>query len=149
VKPERYVGPDGAFEVALPSGWSAESDEEEGGLLISAEGGDGLLHLMPFERGKGEVVDPAEELYAFLEDQEIELEEDEVEDIELHGEAAAAICEYISEDGEEETYWLVGVATGPGQLLFASYSCPLGLEERERETVRAILKSIRFPSAAD
>jgi hypothetical protein len=141
---ERYEGPDGSFELLVPDGWSAERDEADGGLLVSAEGGEGLLHLMPFEREAGEGVDPAEELYAFLEDQEIELEEDEVEDVELEGEAAAAVCEYISEDGDESVYWLVGVVTAPGQLLFASYSCALGAEEREREVVMNILRGLRF-----
>jgi hypothetical protein len=137
----RFSDGESVFSVRLPPGWEAERDEE-GGVLIVAEEGAGLLHLIPFARETTEELDPAEELYAFLEEQEIELEEDEVEDIPLGEDASLALCEYLAEEGDEEVYWLVGVATAPGQLLFASYSCAAGEEEGERETVRGILGSI-------
>jgi hypothetical protein len=143
---------DGGAEVELPEGWDWETDEE-GGVNLMSEEGAGLLHLVTFEQEQGEHTDPAEELYAFLEDQGIELEEDEVEDVELGGAAHLALCEYITErdepqegddDDEPSTFWLVGVATAPGNLLFGSYSCPAGEQEPERETVRAILASVRL-----
>jgi hypothetical protein len=138
-------------EVDLPAGWETEADEE-GGANLLAEEGVGLLHLVRFDQPPGEVADPAEELYAFLEDQGIELEEDDVEDVELPGEALLALCEYITEqedaseaeDDEPATFWLVGVATAPGNLVFGSYSCPAGREGEEREVVRAILSSLRL-----
>jgi hypothetical protein len=138
-----FRDPSGAFEVQLPVGWEVEADEE-GGLLLGEHHGCGLLHLIQFDREPGEEADPAEELYAFLEDQEIELEEDEVEDVGLGGGGSLAVCEYLSEEGEEIVYWLVGVATAPGQLLFASYSCPHGEEEQEKGRVREILASLSF-----
>jgi hypothetical protein len=148
-----YRDEDAAFSIDLPSGWMVERDEE-GGVLVGLEEGCGLLHLIEFDREVGEETDPAEELYAFLEDQEIELEEDEVEDSELSGGGSLALCEYLALDGEEaeETvFWLVAVATAPGRLLFASYSCPLGDEDDEKEQVRQILSSLTFherPAAA-
>jgi hypothetical protein len=140
---------DPAFSLSLPEGWAAEADEEEGVSVYAAEGA-GLLHLVAFPHAADEELDPAEELYAFLEEQGIEIEEDEVEDLELPAGGGLALCEYLSEEdegGEEEetTYWLVGVAIGPGTLLFVSYSCPSGEEEQERASVRAILESISFP----
>jgi hypothetical protein len=145
----------GGAEAELPAGWEWEVDEE-GGVNLMPETGVGLLHLVTFEQEPGDVADPAEELYAFLEDQGIELEEDEVEDVELTGDAHLALCEYITEQEEPEsddededepsTFWLVGVATAPGNLLFGSYSCRAGEQEPEREVVRAILASVRLSS---
>ena len=139
---------DPAFSFSLAEGWTAEPDEEEGVSVSSAEGS-GLLHLVAFPHAADEELDPAEELYAFLEEQGVEIEEDEVEDVDLGGSGELALCEYLSEEdeeGEEEetTYWLVGVALGPGTLLFISYSCPSGEEEAERAAIRAILQSIAF-----
>jgi hypothetical protein len=139
----RYQEPDGSFELELPEGWVAERDEE-GGLLLTRLEGPGLLHLIPFQRAPEEDVDPADELYAFLEEQEIELEDDEVEDVDLPGGGALALCEYVAEDEDEAVWWIVGVATAPGQLLFASYSCALGEEEPEREQVRRVLAGLRL-----
>jgi hypothetical protein len=148
----RRVEISGGAEVELPEGWEWENDEE-GGVNLTSEEGAGLLHLVIFEQDAGDLADPAEELYAFLEDQGIELEEDEVEDVELEGDAHLALCEYITEqdepqEGDEEdepsTFWLVGVATAPGNLLFGSYSCPAGEQEPEREVVRSILASMRL-----
>jgi hypothetical protein len=141
--PRRFRDTNGTFELTLPAGWQTEPDGE-GGLLLYREDGCGLLHLMPFERDPFEDLDPAEELYAFLADQEIELEEDEVDDVTLPI-GSLAICEYIADDEDEEiTYWLVGVATAPGQLLFASYSCAAGEEDAESGAVREILSSLSF-----
>ncbi len=133
-----YEGGEGSFRTEVPEGWEEETDPD-GGLLLAREEGVGLLHLLPFERGPEEALDPAEELYAFLDAQDIQLEEDEVEDIELPEGGALALCEYLAEDGEELTYCLVAVATAAGRLLFASYTCPAGEEEKEAEEVRAIL----------
>jgi hypothetical protein len=145
---ERRVKIDPDFEVAVPRGWEAEADEE-GGVDVAAPEGAGLLHLIAFPQEPGEFLDPAEELYVFLEDQGVELEEDEVEDVELGEGQDLALCEYVSEDeaegaGERETYWMIGVATAPGNLVFCSYSCPAEQAEEERETVRAILASLRL-----
>ena len=139
---------DPAFSLSLPEGWVAEPDEEEG-VSVYAPEGVGLLHLVAFPASEDHEPDPADELYAFLEEQGIEIEEDEVEDLDLPGGGGLALCEYLSEEdeeGEEEetTYWLVGVALGPGTLLFISYSCPSGEEEAERAAIRAILQSITF-----
>lgn len=134
------------FAIELLPGWEAEVDEE-GGLLVSRDEGAGLLHLAAFEQGDGEMPDPGEELYAFLAEQEIELEEDDVDDVELAGEAAMSLCEYLAEgeDAEEAaTYWLVAVATSPGNLVFANYSCPAGQQAREREEVRRMLASLQL-----
>lgn len=147
----RTVSIEGGAEVDLPVGWESEVDEE-GGVNLMSEDGSGLLHLVTFAQDPGAVADPAEELYAFLEDQGIELEDDEVEDVELSGGAHLALCEYLTEqdeadtadDDEPSTFWLVGVATAPGNLLFGSYSCPAGEQEPEREVVRTILASIRL-----
>ena len=38
------------------------------------------------------------------------------------------------------------VATAPGNLVFASYTCPAGREDEERETVRDILTTLRLAS---
>jgi len=152
---DRQVNLEGGATVDLPEGWIAEIDEE-GGVNLMAEDGPGLLHLVTFEQEAGAMDDPADELYAFLEDQGIELEDDEVEDVELAGGAMLALCEYMTEldaeddtggvddDDEASTFWLVGVATAPGNLLFGSYSCAAGEEDLERETVRGILRSVRL-----
>lgn len=140
---------DPAFDFELPEGWTAEEDEE-GGVAVTRPDGVGLLHLIAFEQD--EELDPAEELYVFLEDQGIELEEDEIEDLALPSGAALSLCEYISEGEDEDadpgatetTYWLVAVATIPGNLVFCSYTCPSGSEEVEREAVRSLLTTLRL-----
>lgn len=146
--PRRDVEFEDVFTLSLPEGWEAERDEEEGLNVVGPEG-TGLLHLIPIPQPEGEVLDPAEELYAFLEDQGVELEEDEVEDVELAEEdAELSLCEYLAEADEEEdderaTFWMIAVATAPGLLIFGSYSCPAGEEEAERAAVREILASLR------
>jgi len=134
---------DPAFSLSLPEGWVAEPDEEEG-VSVYAPEGVGLLHLVAFPASEDHEPDPAEELYAFLEEQGIEIEEDEVEDVDLPGGAEMALCEYLSEEEEEDetTYWLVGVAMSPATLVFVSYSCPSGEEEKERGNIREILQSL-------
>lgn len=141
----RYPDPEGGFDVQLPPGWSAEPDPEEGGVELWGPDEVGTLHLLGFAR-EGDFPDPAEELYAFLEEQGIELEEDEVEDVELAGGAEMALCEYIAEDEEtaESTFWLMGVAAAPGRLVFATYSCPAGEEQKEHEIVWDLLASLRL-----
>lgn len=143
---------DPAFDLDLADGWSAAPDEE-GGLAVTGPQGAGLLHLIAFDQPAGELPDPAEELYIFLESQGIELEEDEIEDLELAGGAELSLCEYLSEDEDEEdqdggetTYWLVAVATVPGNLVFASYTCPADDADVEREEVRTILGTLRLKS---
>ncbi|MBW3628361.1 MAG: hypothetical protein KY464_03605 [Gemmatimonadetes bacterium] len=138
---------DPAFSFSLPEKWAAEPDDEEGVSVYSPDGS-GLLHLVAFPNAaEEEGRDPAEELYAFLEEQGIEIEEDEVEDVDLAEGAELALCEYLSaadeEEEEEETYWLVGVAMSPETLVFVSYSCPSGEEEKEREQIREILGSLQ------
>lgn len=145
------VSLDPSFDFELPEGWEAEPDED-GGVAVAREDGYGLLHLIAFEQPTADVPDPAEELYIFLEDQGIELEEDEIEDLDLASGAELSLCEYLSEDDEEDTeesettYWLVAVATAPGNLVFASYTCPAGEEDNEREAVRGILSTLRLAS---
>jgi hypothetical protein len=134
------------FRVTIPGAWEWERDEE-GGILLAHPEGVGLLHLVAFPQDDpGELLDPAEELYAFLEDQEIELEEDEVEDLLINEDTELAWCEYLAEDEEEgeSVFSLVAVATAPGMVVFASYSCPAGEEEAERETIRGVLASLRL-----
>lgn len=144
----RYTDPEGVFDVRVPDGWYAEPDEEAGGVELAHPDGAGALHLMGFAQDPGEFPDPAEELYAFLEEQGVELQEDEVEDVPLAGGAELALCEYVSEEeGVGETFWRVGVATAPGGLVFASYSCAAGEEDEERETVREVLASLRLRGA--
>jgi hypothetical protein len=145
---EERLRVNGSFEILIPGGWTHEKDEEAG-VLLASEDGPGLLHLVSFEQEDPEV-DPAEELFVFLDGQGVELEEDEVEDLELDG-AELAYCEYLTEDEDETdeeaaTYWLVGVAVGPGALVFCSYSCPAGAQEEERETVLAALRTLRLPA---
>ncbi|MBV9774255.1 MAG: hypothetical protein JO040_09920 [Gemmatimonadetes bacterium] len=142
----RYSDAEGGFDVLVPAGWTTETDPEVGGVELSHPDGAGALHLIGVPQPDDEFLDPAEELYAFLEEQGVELEDDEVEDVELDGGAEMALCEYLTDDEEEEgeTFWLVGVATAPGSLVFASYSCAAGEEEEERETVRRVLASVRL-----
>lgn len=136
---------DPAFEVRIPAGWTAEADEE-GGINLARDAGLGLLHLIAFPQDPDEIFDPGEELYVFLEDQGVELEEDEIEDVELAGGADLALCEYTSEeeddDTEGETYWMVGVAAAPGKLVFCNYSCPAAESDTERDAVLEILKTL-------
>ena len=141
---------DPAFDLDLPNGWTAEPDEE-GGIAVTGHAGIGLLHLIAFEQSGGELLDPAEELYIFLEDQGVELEEDEIEDLELPSGGELSLCEYLSEDEDEEdqegletTYWLVAVATSPGILVFVSYTCPADAVDSERESIRSILGTLRL-----
>ena len=145
---------DPSFDFDLPDGWTAEPDEE-GGIAVTGPAGIGLLHLIAFAQGGGDLPDPAEELYIFLEDQGIELEEDEIEDLELSLGAELSLCEYLSEDDDEEdqegsetTYWLVAVATSPGILVFASYTCPADAVDSERESIRGILATLVLGLAA-
>lgn len=144
---QRYVDEEGGFDFLVPEGWYVEADPEVGGLEVAHPDGAGILNLVGFPQPEGEFPDPAEELYSFLEEQGVELEEDEVEDLELADGAEMAVCEYVSEDeeeGEGETFWLVGVATAPGALVFANYSCAGGEEGEERETVLGVLRSLRI-----
>lgn len=142
----RYSDAEGGFDVLVPAGWTTEADPEMGGVEISHPDGAGVLHLLGVPQPDDEFVDPAEELYAFLEEQGVELEEDEVEDLELEGGAEMSVCEYLTDDEEEEgeTFWMVGVATAPGALVFATYSCAAGEEEEERDMVRRVLASLRL-----
>jgi catechol 2,3-dioxygenase-like lactoylglutathione lyase family enzyme len=133
-----------AFQLRVPVGWEMEPDEE-GGVMLSTEDGAGLLHLSWYEQD-GEPPDPGEELFVFLDEQGVELEEDDLEDVDLGGEGEAAYCEYLAageDDQESDTYWLLGVATWPGVLVFANYSCPAAEHEREREIVADIIRSLR------
>lgn len=138
---------DDRFGFDLPAGWIVEPDDESG-VLISREDGAGLLHLVGFEP-PSEVGDPAEELFAFLDEQDLVLDEADVEDVDL-ADGELAMVEYIAEaedgEGEDEeltTYWLVAVALMPGALVFANYSCPAGDEDAERDAVLRILRSLR------
>ena len=142
---QHRISIDPTFSFALPPGWEAEKDEEEG-ISVFAPEGNGLLHLVAFSQPDAEPLDPAEELYAFLEEQGVEIEEDEVEDVDLPGGAELSLCEYLVEedDADETTYWLVGVATAPGNLVFLNYSCAAGEEEVERKAIRDILSSLRL-----
>jgi hypothetical protein len=138
--------PEGRFELRLPRGWQAAPDEDGDGLEVWSAEGAGTLHLISFAPGGEDFPDPAEELYAFLQEQDVELEEDEVEDVALDGGAEMALCEYLTEDEEtdERLYWMVGVAAAPGRLVFATYFCPAGQEPRERDVVREALGSLRI-----
>jgi hypothetical protein len=138
--------PEGRFELKLPAGWQAAADEDGDGIEAWREEGAGTLHLISFETD--EFSDPAEELYAFLQERGVELEDDEVEDVPLEG-AELALCEFLTEDEDdgEKLFWLVGVATAPGTLVFATYFCPEGREGEERDVVRAALAAIRVRGA--
>jgi len=146
---KRYVDVEGGFDIEVPPGWTAEPDPEEGGVELSRPEGAGILHVLGVPQPPGEVADPADELYAFLAEQGIELEEDEVDDLELADGVEMAVCEFLSEDDdadEEEAgplFWMVGVATAPAWLVFATYHCAAGEEAQERAAVHAILRSIR------
>ncbi|HET7321999.1 MAG TPA: hypothetical protein VFI96_05865 [Longimicrobiaceae bacterium] len=150
---QERVGLDPAFDFLLPEGWTAEADEE-GGVQVYHPEGEGLLHLMAFEQPPGEVPDPGEELYVFLDEQEIELHEDEIEDVELGERAELSFCEYQAEEEDEETgepeetYWLVGVAVAPGTLVFCTYSCAADTAEVERGAVLDLLRSLRLREVA-
>lgn len=144
------------FRIRVPEGWAVRRDPEEAGVEFHDPEEIGVLHLLGFSQEVEEPADPAEELYSFLEEQGIELQEDEVEDLELAGGAEMAVCEFLSEDedtaGEEEeeedpTHWLVGVATAPGVLVFATYSCSADDAEEQIPTVRTALGSLRLQEA--
>ncbi|HEX8906661.1 MAG TPA: hypothetical protein VF771_17555 [Longimicrobiaceae bacterium] len=141
--------PEGRFEMPLPGGWQAAPDEDGDGLEVWNEEGPGTLHLISFAPEGGDFPDPAEELYAFLQEQDVELEEDEVDDVPLDGGAEMALCEYLTEDEEEgeNLFWMVGVAAAPGRLVFATYFCPAGEEAAEREVVRDALGKLRVIGA--
>lgn len=138
--------PEGRFGVRVPAGWTAAPDEDGDGLEVWNEAGAGTLHLISFEPDEGDFPDPAEELYAFLQERGVELEDDEVEDVALEGGAELAVCEFMSEDEDEgdSLYWMVGVAASPGAVVFATYFCPAGQEEAERDAVRRALASLRL-----
>lgn len=137
-----YSDEEGSFGIDVVDGWESEPDED-GGLLVAPASGDALLHLIPFSREPDEDLDPAEELYAFLAEQEIELEEDEVEDVELDGESGLALCEYLSEEAEDgEEFLLIGVATAPGRLVFASFSCAPEQGDQYAPEVRSMLATL-------
>jgi hypothetical protein len=137
------VGDEG-FELRVAPGWEAERDLDEGGVDVWHPDGPGDLHLVGFASPADTLADPAEELYAFLNEQEIELEEDEVEDFDLEGHGELAVCEYLTEDEEGEgAYWLLGVAALPGTLVFAHYTCAPGEQEQERTAILEMLRSIR------
>lgn len=147
-----FRDPDGHFSLQLPSGWLAEPDPEAGGVEVYHPDGVGTLHLLAFPGDPDDFLDPAEELYAFLDEQGVELQDEEVEDLDLVGDAEMAYTEYVAEadDGEDDepTFHLMAVATTPGTLVFASYSCPAGQEDRERQTVVAMLGSLRLAGTA-
>ncbi len=143
--------PEGRFELRAPAGWQAAPDEDGDGLEVWSEAGAGTLHLISFAPEGDDFPDPGEELYAFLAEQDVELEEDEVDDVPLEGGAEMALCEYLTEDEEsgENLFWIVGVAAAPGRLVFATYFCPAGQEAREREAVRDALASLRILGAGE
>lgn len=146
---ERAHDPDGRFTIVPPAGWAAARDEDQGGLELWREDeGIGTLHLISFD-ADDDFADPAEELYAFLDDRGVELEEDDVDDLPLEGGAELAVCEYEAEDEDEGdvTFWLVAVATAPGVLMFATYVCPAGEQEAERGLVREALGTLRLAGA--
>ena len=144
---QRYHDPTG-FSLIVPPGWSAEAEAEQGGVDLWGPGEHGTLHLIGLPQPPDEFPDPAEELYAFLHEQGVELQEDEVEDVELEDDAEMALCEYVADDEEapEEppTLWLIAVATAPGALVFGTYSAAEADAEGELGAVREILRSLRF-----
>jgi hypothetical protein len=144
---EWAADPEGRFTVQPPAGWTAAPDEDVGGLEVWREEGSGTLHLVSFDAD--DFADPAEELYAFLEDRGVELEEDDVEDLALAGGGEMSFVEYEAEDEDvgETTFWLVGVAAAPGTLVFATYLAPAGEQEAEVELVRAALATLRLRPA--
>ncbi len=136
------------FVADLPAGWTTEPDPESGGVDVYPAEGSGVLHLLAFPGEPDEFLDPAEELYAFLDEQGIELQEEELEDLELPGEAEMAYTEYVAEadddDDDGPMFHIMGVATAPGMLVFASYSCPAGEEDRHRDAVIRIFRSLQL-----
>ena len=145
----RYHNREGGFSVLVPPGWTAEADPQEGGSELFDPDGAGSLHLLGFPAPADEPLDPAEELFAFLDEEGIELDEEDVDDLPLEAPAAMAVCEYITEPenggtDEENTFWLVGVATAPERLVFAIYSCPAGEEAEEREKVHSVFASLQL-----
>lgn len=140
--------PEGRFELRLPPGWQAAADEDGDGLEVWREEGAGTLHLISFETDG--FSDPAEELYAFLQERGVELEDDEVEDVPLEG-AEMALCEFRTEDEDdgETLFWLVGVATAPGTLVFCTYFCPTGREGEERDPVRGMMGAMKVRGEED
>lgn len=146
---QRTRDPDGRFSLVAPAGWSAAPDEEQGGLEVWREDGVGTLHLISFD-AEEDFADPAEELYAFLEDRGVELEEDDVDDVPLDGGGELALAEYEAEDEDEgdALFWLVGVASAPGVMMFATYLCPAGEQEAEVDLVRQALASLRLGPGA-
>jgi hypothetical protein len=140
--------PEGRFTLRLPPGWQAAVDEDGDGMEVWREDGAGTLHLISFDTD--EFSDPAEELYAFLHERGVELEDDEVEDLPLEG-AELAVTEFLSEDEDdgESLFWLVGVATAPGTLVFGTYFCPAGREGEERDTIRAALTGMQVRGAGE
>lgn len=146
----RWTDPEGRFDFVLPRGWRAETDDDAGGIEVWDERGPGNLHLLGFDRDDDDFADPAEELYAFLEERGVELQEEEVADVPLEGGGELALCEFSAEDEEdgEPLFWLVGVATAPGRLVFATYFCPEGQEQREADRVAELLGSLRLHGAA-
>jgi hypothetical protein len=146
---QRARDPEGRFSLVPPPGWSAAPDEDQGGLEVWSEDGVGTLHLIGFDSGD-DFADPAEELYAFLDDRGVELEDDDVDDLPLDGGGELALAEYEAEDEDEgdALFWLTGVASAPGVLLFATYLCPAGAQEAEVELVRQALGTLRLTPAA-
>jgi hypothetical protein len=146
---QRAHDPDGRFTIVPPAGWSAAPDAEQGGLELWLEDeGIGTLHLISFD-AEDDFADPAEELYAFLEERGVEIEEDDVDDLPLEGGAELAVCEYEADDEDEGdvTFWMVAVAAAPGVLMFATYVCPAGEQEAERERVLQALGTLRLHGA--
>ncbi|MBA2571868.1 MAG: hypothetical protein H0V06_02395 [Gemmatimonadetes bacterium] len=143
-----FRDPEGRFSLHLPSGWLAKPDPEAGGVEVYHPDGAGTLHLLGFAGNPDDFLDPAEELYAFLDEQGVELQDEEVEDLELSDDAELAYTEYVAETDDEEddepTFHIMAVATSPGTLVFASYTCPAGEEDRERGTVLSTLGSLRL-----
>jgi hypothetical protein len=140
-----HVDRENGFQLRLPAGWVAEPDPEQGGLDLWHPDGAGELHLFAFPPAAGEQPDPGEELYAFLQENGIELEEDEIEDFDLAEGGLLAFCQYLSEDEEEEetAFWLVGVAALPTGTVFTHYTCAAEDAEQELDQVYAILRSLR------
>lgn len=145
---QRIRDPDGRFTLVPPPGWQHAPDDDDGGMEVWHEQGTGTLHLISFDTDE-DFADPAEELYAFLAERDVELEDDDVQDGILDGGGELAVAEYEAEDEDEGdvTFWIVGVATAPGVLVFATYLRPAGTEDdAESESVRQTLASLRLGS---
>jgi len=141
----RHTHTEHGYSLTLPEGWEAAPDPDGDGEELFHPQGAGIVHLVPLAAASGEE-DPAEELYAFLAEQDVELEEDEVEDLELTGGGALSYCEFgteeeLEEGGAEQVRWLVGIALGPRGLLLITYSAPEG-EDAEVEAVRGMLATL-------